>query len=196
MNCSAHERGAFTGAGERKRGLLEIADGGTLFLDEIGEMSLALQPKLLRLLQDKRFRRLGGHQEIACDVRIVAATNRDLETMIAAGQFREDLFYRLNVITLHLPPLRERGEDVALLALHFLNHYARKLGRPIHGFAAETLRLLQGYDWPGNIRELQNVIERGVIFCRGEELLPEDLAPGDQLPRHGRVRIRRPTAHI
>ncbi len=170
-----HERGAFTGASERKRGLLEMADGGTLFLDEIGEMSLALQPKLLRLLQEKSFRRVGGQREIACDVRIVAATNRDLEAMIIAGQFREDLYYRLNVIMLKLPPLRERSEDVALLALHFLNLYARKLGRSVHGFAAGTLALLQAYDWPGNIRELQNVIERGVIFCRGEELLPEDL---------------------
>ncbi|WP_029911379.1 sigma-54-dependent transcriptional regulator [Pelobacter seleniigenes] len=170
-----HERGAFTGATERKRGLLEMADGGTLFLDEIGEMSLGLQPKLLRLLQEKRFRRVGGNAEIACDARIVAATNRNLQEMIAAGSFREDLYYRLNVVTLTLPPLRERAEDIALLALHFLTFYARKLGRPVQGIAAETLQLLQRYDWPGNVRELQNIIERGVLFSRAAELLPEDL---------------------
>ncbi len=170
-----HERGAFTGATERKRGLLEMADGGTLFLDEIGEMSLGLQPKLLRLLQEKRFRRVGGNAEITCDARIVAATNRNLQEMIAAGSFREDLYYRLNVVTLTLPPLRERTEDIALLALHFLTLYARKLGRPVQGIAAETLRLLQRYDWPGNVRELQNIIERGVLFSRGAELGPEDL---------------------
>ena len=170
-----HERGAFTGATERKRGLLEMADGGTLFLDEIGELSLSLQPKLLRLLQEKRFRRVGGNSEIDCDVRVVAATNRDLPERIADGSFREDLYYRLNVVTLHLPPLRERSEDIGVLALHFLNRYARELGRPVTSFAERTLQLLQGYSWPGNVRELQNTIERGVLFCRGAELLPEDL---------------------
>ena len=170
-----HERGAFTGATERKRGLLEMADGGTLFLDEIGELSLSLQPKLLRLLQEKRFRRVGGNSEIDCDVRVVAATNRDLPERIADGSFREDLYYRLNVVTLHLPPLRERSEDIGVLALHFLNRYARELGRPVASFAERTLQLLQGYSWPGNVRELQNTIERGVLFCRGAELLPEDL---------------------
>jgi two-component system NtrC family response regulator len=170
-----HERGAFTGATERKRGLLEMADGGTLFLDEIGEMPLSLQPKLLRLLQEKRFRRVGGTAEIECDVRVVTATNRDLESMISDGRFRDDLFYRLNVVTLHTPPLRERWEDIALLALFFLQRFARELGRPVHGFAADTIVLLQNYMWPGNVRELQNVIERGVLFCRGELLLPEHL---------------------
>lgn len=170
-----HERGAFTGATERKRGLLEMASGGTLFLDEIGEMSLNLQPKLLRLLQEKTFRRVGGNSEIACDVRVVAATNRDLPELIAAGSFREDLYYRLNVITLHIPPLRERKEDIPLLALHFLNRYARELGHPVNTFAEQTLQLLRGYSWPGNVRELQNIIERGVLFCRGQQLLPENL---------------------
>jgi two-component system NtrC family response regulator len=170
-----HERGAFTGATERKRGLLEMADGGTLFLDEIGEMSLNLQPKLLRLLEEKRFRRVGGNSEIDCDVRVVAATNRNLPELMAAGVFREDLYYRLNVVTLHIPALRERVEDIDLLALHFLNRYARKLGRPVKSFAEQTLRLLQSYSWPGNVRELQNIIERGVLFCRGEQLLPGDL---------------------
>jgi len=170
-----HERGAFTGATERKRGLLEMADGGTLFLDEIGEMPLPLQPKLLRLLQEKRFRRVGGNAEIECDVRVVAATNRDLNALIERGQFRDDLYYRLNVVTLNIPPLRERVEDIPLLALFFLRRYVRELGRPVSGFAAETLQLLQQYDWPGNIRELQNIIERGVLFCSGDQFTPEEL---------------------
>ncbi len=170
-----HERGAFTGATERKRGLLEMADGGTLFLDEIGEMPLPLQPKLLRLLQEKRFRRVGGTAEIECDVRVVAATNRDLKTLIAAGQFRDDLYYRLNVVTLNIPPLRERAEDIPLLALFFVRRYARELGRPVSGFAAETLQLLQQYAWPGNVRELQNIIERGVLFCSGDQFTPQEL---------------------
>ena len=170
-----HERGAFTGASERKRGLVEMADGGTLFLDEIGELPLNLQPKLLRLLQEKKFRRLGGTAEIESDVRIVAATHRDLPGMISAGQFREDLYYRLNVVTLKIPPLRERTEDIGLLGLFFLEHYARELSRSVHDFSAETLRQLQSYSWPGNVRELQNVIERGVLFCGGDQLLPENL---------------------
>ena len=170
-----HERGAFTGATERKRGLLEMADGGTLFLDEIGEMPLPLQPKLLRLLQEKRFRRVGGTAEIECDVRVVAATNRDLKALIESGQFRDDLYYRLNVVTLNTPTLRERVEDIPLLALFFLRRYARELGRPVGGFAAETLQLLQQYTWPGNVRELQNIIERGVLFCSGDQFKPEEL---------------------
>jgi DNA-binding NtrC family response regulator len=170
-----HERGAFTGAAERKRGLLEMADGGTLFLDEIGEMPLPLQPKLLRLLQEKCFRRVGGTAEIACDVRVVAATNRDLKTLIEDGQFRDDLYYRLNVVTLNIPPLRERVEDIPLLALFFLRRYARELGRPVSGFAAETLQLLQQYSWPGNVRELQNIIERGVLFCSDGQFTPTEL---------------------
>lgn len=170
-----HERGAFTGAGERKRGLLEMADGGTLFLDEVGEMPLHLQPKLLRLLQEKRFRRVGGTAEISCDVRVVAATNRDLEALIASGHFRDDLYYRLNVVTLHVPPLRDRSEDVPLLALFFLQRYTRDFGHTVTGFTAETLALLQSYNWPGNVRELQNVIERGVLFCQGDQISVEDL---------------------
>ncbi|MDA3902123.1 MAG: sigma-54 dependent transcriptional regulator [Desulfuromusa sp.] len=170
-----HERGAFTGASERKRGLLEMANGGTLFLDEVGEMSLSLQPKLLRLLQEKRFRRVGGTVEIACDIRVVAATNRNLMAMMESGGFREDLFYRLSVVALQVAPLRERVEDIGLLALHFLRRYARELGRPVNSFATETLQLLQKYRWPGNVRELQNIIERGVLFCGGEQLTPDDL---------------------
>ncbi len=174
-----HERGAFTGATERKRGLLEVADGGTLFLDEIGEFPLALQPKLLRVLQERRFRRVGGTAEIESDVRVLAATHRDLGEMLAAGSFREDLYYRLNVVTLQVPPLRERPEDIPLLALHFLRRFARELDRPVDGLQPEALRALQGHSWPGNVRELQNVIERGVLFAAGSTLdvadLPEPL---------------------
>jgi len=170
-----HERGAFTGAVERKRGLLEVADGGTLLLDEIGEFPLVLQPKLLRALQERKFRRVGGTAEIESDVRIVAATNRDLPAMIAAGTFRENLFYRLNVITLEVPPLRLRGEDIPLLALHFLQRFGGELGRRIRVVAPETLAILQAHAWPGNVRELRNIIERGALFCTGDILRPEDL---------------------
>jgi two-component system NtrC family response regulator len=198
-----HERGAFTGASERKRGLIEMADGGTLFLDEIGELPLNLQPKLLRLLQEKKFRRVGGTAEIESDVRVVAATHRDLPGMISAGQFREDLYYRLNVVSLKIPALRERPEDIGLLGLFFLEHYARKLGRPVHDFSAETLRQLQVYSWPGNVRELQNVIERGVLFCGGEQLLhenlPENFRTGSEttMPQSAaRIEFRKPLPEL
>jgi two-component system NtrC family response regulator len=170
-----HERGAFTGATERKRGLLEVADGGTLFFDEIGEFPLSLQPKLLRVLQERRFRRVGGTREIESDVRMVAATNRDLAAMLSSGAFREDLYYRLNVVTLHVPPLRDRPEDVPLLALHCLRRFARELGRPVVTLHPEALKILQGYGWPGNVRELENVVERGVLFCVGDTLRAADL---------------------
>jgi two-component system NtrC family response regulator len=170
-----HERGAFTGAIERKRGLLEVADGGTLFLDEIGEFPITLQPKLLRVLQERRFRRVGGTAEIESDVRVIAATHRDLTAMLAAGAFREDLYYRLNVVTLHVPPLRERPEDIPLLGLYFLRRFARELDRPVAALAPEALGVLRGYAWPGNVRELQNAIERGVLFCAGDTLRPADL---------------------
>jgi two-component system NtrC family response regulator len=170
-----HERGAFTGAVERKRGLLEVADGGTLFLDEIGEFPLLLQPRLLRVLQERRFRRVGGTAEIETDVRIVAATNRDLSLMIAAGRFREDLYYRLNVVTLESPPLRERAEDIPLLALSFLQRFRGELGRQVASIAPEVIALMQAYAWPGNVRELQNILERGVLFCHGDTLRPEHL---------------------
>ncbi|MDY0267511.1 sigma-54-dependent transcriptional regulator [Trichloromonas sp.] len=170
-----HERGAFTGAVERKRGLLEVADGGTLLLDEIGEFPLALQPKLLRVLQERKFRRVGGTAEIESDVRIVAASNRELPTMIAAGAFREDLYYRLNVVTLEVPPLRRRSEDIPLLALHFLQRFGNELGRRIRAIAPEALAILRAHPWPGNVRELRNIIERGALFCTGDTLRPEDL---------------------
>jgi DNA-binding NtrC family response regulator len=170
-----HERGAFTGAVERKQGLLEIADGGTLFLDEIGEFPLVLQPKLLRVLQERRFRRVGGTVELETDVRLVAATNSDLRVMVDEGDFREDLYYRLNVVTLKVPPLRERGEDIALLAMYFLRRFADELGREVSGIAPEALALMQQYAWPGNVRELQNAMERGVLFCKGAVLQVDDL---------------------
>ncbi|AJF05546.1 sigma-54-dependent transcriptional regulator [Geoalkalibacter subterraneus] len=170
-----HERGAFTGATQRKRGLLEVADGGTLFLDEIGEFPLSLQPKLLRALQEQRFRRVGGTAEIESDVRIVAATHRDLQQMTETGAFREDLFYRLNVVVLEIPPLRRRREDIPLLALHFLRRSAREMDRPVRDLAPETIQRLQQYSWPGNVRELQNVMERSVLFSTTAVLNPADL---------------------
>jgi two-component system NtrC family response regulator len=176
-----HERGAFTGAQERKRGLLEVADGGTLLLDEIGEFPLLLQPRLLRVLQERKFRRVGGTAEIESDVRIVAATNRDLPAMIAAGAFREDLYYRLNVVNLEAPPLRRRSEDIPLLARHFLQRFGSELGRRISAIAPEVIEILQAHAWPGNVRELRNIIERGALFCTGDILLPEHLP--ESLPR-------------
>jgi DNA-binding NtrC family response regulator len=169
-----HERGAFTGAVERKIGLFEAADGGTLFLDEIGEMDLAVQAKLLKALEDRRFRHVGGVTEIGTDVRLIVATHRDLEQKVAAGHFREDLFYRLNVFTITLPPLRERRDDIAPLALHFLAGFR---GAPTAtGISAEAEKILLGYEWPGNVRELRNVIERASILCPlCSDLLPEYL---------------------
>lgn len=176
-----HERGAFTGAVDRKQGLLEIANGGTLFLDEIGEFPLNLQPKLLRVLQERQFRRVGGTVELETDVRLVAATNRDLRIMVEDGSFREDLYYRLNVVSLQVPPLRERGDDISLLAMSFLRRFTKELGRDVSGIAPDALTAMQHYAWPGNVRELQNAMERGVLFCKGTVLqvadLPEPIRP-------------------
>ncbi|HEY6000102.1 MAG TPA: sigma-54 dependent transcriptional regulator [bacterium] len=171
-----HERGAFTSAVATKHGLVEVADKGTLFLDEIGELPLALQPKLLRFLDTGEYRRVGATRAQHVDVRLLAATNRDLRALIAEGRFREDLFYRLNVITVTIPPLRERPEDIPALARHFLATYGRKRQRAPHDLTPEALAALAGYDWPGNVRELENVIERAVILCDGELIGPEDLA--------------------
>lgn len=172
-----HERGAFTGAVERKIGLFEAADGGTLFLDEIGEMDSAVQAKLLNALEQKRFRRVGGLAEIEVDVRLIAATNRDLEQDIATGRFRKDLFYRLSTFSLYLPPLRERREDILPLARHFLAE-CQTPQAPVRGLSREVEEILLGYDWPGNVRELKNVIERAAILCPpGSELLPIHLPP-------------------
>jgi two-component system response regulator PilR (NtrC family) len=170
-----HMRGAFTGADVTKKGLVEVAERGTIFLDEIGEMNQAMQVKLLRVLQDHRFRRLGGTEEIQADIRVVAATNQDLPKRVAEGRFREDLFYRINVIELRLPPLRDRREDVPLLAEHFLAKYAASLGKPVRALSGEAQALLTAYDWPGNVRELENVIERAVALEQTAAVLPDSL---------------------
>lgn len=175
-----HERGAFTSAVAAKKGLFEVADGGTLFLDEIGTMSIDMQAKILRVLQDRRFMRLGGTQEIQVDVRIVAATNVNLQQAVKDGRFREDLFYRLNVICLELPPLRSRKEDVPLLAAHYLKFYADENGFSTPELSPEALRVLMEYEWPGNVRELENVIERCVVLSTGPNVGPQigpDLFP-------------------
>jgi DNA-binding NtrC family response regulator len=171
-----HERGAFTSAVAAKKGLFEVADGGTLFLDEIGTMRMDMQAKILRVLQDRRFMHVGGNQEIQVDVRIVAATNVNLEQAVKEGRFREDLFYRLNVIALELPPLRNRKEDIPLLAAHYLKFYAEENGFPTPEITPEALRLMMDYEWPGNVRELENAMERGVVLSNGPTLTP-DLLP-------------------
>jgi transcriptional regulator with GAF, ATPase, and Fis domain len=173
-----HKKGAFTGAHEEKKGLFEIADGGTLFLDEVTEMPLSLQSKLLRALQEGEIRPVGSTQERHVNVRIVAATNRNLEKEVAEGRFREDLYYRLKVFPLRVPPLRERREDIPLLATHFLAHYSTELGKPAGGFSQQAMELLQGYDWPGNVRELQNEVQRLVIqIDPGGFVTPDLLSP-------------------
>ena len=171
-----HERGAFTSAVAAKKGLFEVADGGTLFLDEIGTMRMDMQAKILRVLQDRRFMHVGGNQEIQVDVRIVAATNVNLEQAVKEGRFREDLFYRLNVIALELPPLRSRKEDIPLLAAHYLKFYADENGFAPPELTPEALRLMMDYEWPGNVRELENAMERGVVLSNGPTLTP-DLLP-------------------
>jgi len=178
-----YEKGAFTGAESRKTGLFELASGGTLFLDELGEMPLPMQVKMLRVLQDRALMRVGGSRPIPIDVRIVAATNRDLEAAVAAGKFREDLYFRLNVIRLRLPALRERRADIAPLAGLFLARFAREMGRPVTGISSEALRLLSSYSFPGNIRELENSIERAVILCESDTLVSADFALDERLGR-------------
>jgi two-component system response regulator HydG len=208
MNCAAltetlleselfgHERGAFTSADRLRIGRFEQADRGTLFLDEVGDMSPATQAKLLRVLQDQQFHRLGGTKVLRTDVRIVAATNQDLEKAIRAGRFREDLYFRLNVIGIRLAPLRERSEDLDALARHFLAEFSRELGRHRTGFSGEALARIRAHSWPGNVRELRNVIERAVLMSDGERIQADDIglpqAGGDgvggwrpELPREG-----------
>ena len=172
-----HERGAFTGAVLGRKGLLETADGSTCFLDEIGELSPSLQAKLLRVLQERVVRRVGGNEPIPVNVRIIAATNRDLKKRVDEGAFREDLYYRLNVVAIRVPPLRERPRDVPLLAQHFVAKHARAAGKSIRGFARETLARLEAYAWPGNVRELEHAVERAVALASSELILPEDLPP-------------------
>ena len=186
-----HEKGAFTGAAERRRGRFELADGGTLFLDEIGEIDPALQVKILRVLEERRFERVGGTETIDVDVRLVAATNRDLKKMVAEGKFREDLFYRLDVVTVQMPPLRERAGDIPLLAQHFVATFARENGKTLDGITPDALQALVEHEWPGNVRELRNVIERMVVLSRGDRLTLRDLPPalreraGPTLPARG-----------
>jgi transcriptional regulator with PAS, ATPase and Fis domain len=187
INCSAipetlmeaelfgHERGAFTDAKAMKKGLFEVADGGTLFLDEIGELSPLLQAKLLRVLEDQVIRRVGGVRDMQVDVRVIAASNRDLERAVRDNQFRQDLYYRLAVISIFLPPLRDRKEDILPLIEFFIDRYSRKFRKPVKGISEDTRKLLMKYDWPGNVRELKNAIERAMILEEGEVLSPEYL---------------------
>lgn len=167
-----HERGAFTGAVARKAGRFEVAEGGTVFLDEIAELSSALQAKLLRVIQERSFERVGGNETIEGNFRVIAATNRDLEACVQEKLFREDLFYRLNVVRISVPALRERRSDIVLLAEHFLRHYSDKNGLPAVGFSEDTILMLQTYSYPGNVRELENMIERAVLMARGRVILP------------------------
>jgi two-component system response regulator AtoC len=190
VNCSAlpealleselfgHEKGAFTSAATRRLGRFELADKGTLFLDEIGEMPQSVQVKLLRVLQEKEFERVGGCKTVKTDIRIVAATHRSLPELVARGIFREDLYYRLAVVTLEMPPLRERREDIPLLARLFLQKFAQETGRELDDFDPESMSLLEGYQWPGNVRELSNVVERAVVMSTGRMIFPEDLPSG------------------
>jgi two-component system response regulator FlrC len=170
-----HEKGAFTGAVAQRRGRFELAHGGTLLLDEVGEMSPALQAKLLRVLQERTLERVGGTKTVTVDVRVIGATNRDLQELVATRGFRDDLYYRLSVFPIHLPPLRERPSDILPLADHVLRQVSRRLGKRIAGFTEEAKRLLQEYGWPGNIRELQNVVERATILCREDRIAPNHL---------------------
>ena len=170
-----HMKGSFTGAATNKKGLVEMAERGTIFLDEIGEMSPMMQVKLLRVLQERRFRRVGGVEELQATMRVITATNQDLDRMVADGKFREDLFYRINVIPIHLPALRERSEDIPLLADHFLAKYRGQVGKAVNGISRDAMAHLEAYDWPGNIRELENVIERAVALESSPTILPESL---------------------
>ena len=187
MNCASlpdnlleselfgHEKGAFTGADQMRIGRFEMANAGTLFLDEVGNMSPNTQAKVLRAIQHQEFERLGGNRTIKTDVRIIAATNIDLEAAIKDGRFREDLFYRLNVVNLVVPPLRDRSEDILPLAEHFRERFARELRRRITCFSPEAVRCLRDYRWPGNVRELENAVERAVLMCEGDVIEPADL---------------------
>jgi two-component system, NtrC family, response regulator len=178
-----HEKGSFTGAAGKREGRFELADGGTLFLDEIGDVTPALQVKLLRVLQQKEFERVGGTQTLKVDVRVVAATNKDLGAEVKVGKFREDLYYRLNVVSVTLPPLRKRKSDVPALVSHFIEKYNEVHGKTVKGLAPGTLNALLSYDWPGNVRELSNVVERAVVLARENELTSDDLPPTMRGPR-------------
>jgi transcriptional regulator with GAF, ATPase, and Fis domain len=178
-----HEKGAFTGAVQRRHGRFELADGGTLFLDEVGELPTETQIMLLRVLQEREFERVGGSGPIRVNVRLIAATNRNLEAAVADGVFRADLFYRLNVFPLEVPPLRERRADIPMLVEYFIHRFAYRAGKRIRGWSKETSHLLQSYDWPGNIRELQNVVERAVIIADSDTLAIDERWLGRRPPR-------------
>ena len=171
-----YEKGSFTGAAERRKGKFELADGGTIFLDEIGDIGPKLQADLLRVLQERSFYRVGGSEEVQVDVRVIAATHKDLRALVDEGKFREDLYYRLNVIEIHIPPLRERREDIPLLAEHFVERISHELGKPVDEIAQDAMRLLMDHAWPGNVRELENAIERAIVSCRGRTLTAEDFS--------------------
>ena len=181
-----HEKGSFTGAHAQRKGLIESAEKGTLFLDEIGDLPLPIQVKLLRFLQEQTFMRVGGRQEIQCDVRIIAATNADLKSAIADGRFREDLYFRLAVVVIGLPPLRERGDDIAVVATEFLNRFAAQSGKTGVTFAPETLRAAGRYSWPGNVRELQNRVHRAIIMADGRRITPADMELNHVAPGYSR----------
>ncbi|HBH04281.1 MAG TPA: DNA-binding response regulator [Candidatus Rokubacteria bacterium] len=185
-----HEKGAFTGAAGRKEGRFELADGGTLFLDEVADLSAVTQPKILRVLQEGEFERLGGTRTMRVDVRIVAATNQDLAQMVRDRRFREDLYYRLNVVPIEVPPLRERIEDLPLLVEHFVRQYGQQFGKRVQGLSREALRALSLYRWPGNVRELQNVVERCVVLAEGPQIELNDLPLDVLIPDH-RIRVRK-----
>lgn len=170
-----HEKGSFTGAHAEKKGLFEIADRGTLFLDEIAELDVGIQAKLLRALQERKIRRVGGTHEIGVDVRVVAATNRDLRAMVADGRFRDDLYYRINVLSIDVPPLRERREDIPVLIDYFLKKHTRNTSRLVRGLTPETRKLMVSYSWPGNVRQLESAIERAILLCEGDEITLDDL---------------------
>src|SRR6478735_8822709 len=195
-----HEKGAFTGADKQRVGRFEQADGGTLFLDEIGDMSANTQAKILRVLQEHEFERLGGTRTLKVDVRLIAATNRDLPTMVEAGTFREDLYYRLNVVTIEMPPLRERKEDIASLANFFIRRFAGELKKKIQGVEPDALKLLTRYHWPGNIRELENAIERAMLLAEGTHIANDDLRLGETAsvtsPREGTSIVKIPPTGI
>ena len=176
-----HEKGAFTGAVQARKGRFEMADGGTLFLDEVGEMSLKVQVKLLRVLEKGEFERVGGEKTLKVDVRLITATNRNLEKEVSEGRFREDLFYRLNVITIHLPSLRERREDIPILSNFFIIKYTKKYKKEIKGFTPEAMESLCAYHWPGNVRELENVVERAIVLCK-KNTISVDHLPGNVVP--------------
>jgi DNA-binding NtrC family response regulator len=169
-----HEKGAFTGANQQRQGKFEMAEGGTIFLDEIGDISPKLQVDLLRVLQERRFYRVGGSEEVTVDVRVIAATHVNLQQAVAEGKFRDDLYYRLNVIEIRVPPLRERREDIPLLAQHFLERISHELGKEVGGISEGGLKVLLDHNWPGNVRELENAIERAMVTCRGAELTEDD----------------------